>query len=134
MSRSAEAAKLMLSMDKLPRSLTVFNDFARNPEKCPPIFAYNFSKYSYQSERSWIVEAIRSIQTVANGEIHLQLPQHFWGQEVEIIVLPSPQQATNRVTPKKSLRGSLKHYAKPDRIAQEQNVWLMAMDEKQANR
>jgi len=39
------------------------------------------------------VEAIRSIQTVANGEIHLQLPKQFWGQEVEIIVLPSPQQA-----------------------------------------
>ena len=33
------------------------------------------------------MEAIRSIQTVNNGEIHLQLPKQFWGQEVEIIVL-----------------------------------------------
>lgn len=38
------------------------------------------------------MEAIRHIQTVENGEIHLQLPQQFWGQEVEIIVLPAPQQ------------------------------------------
>jgi len=80
------------------------------------------------------MEAIRSIQTVANGEIHLQLPKQFWGQEVEIIVLPSPQQATKLVTPKKSLRGSLKHYAKPDLIAQEQNAWQMIVSEKHANR
>jgi hypothetical protein len=53
------------------------------------------------------VEAIRSIQTVANGEIHLQLPKQFWGQEVEIIVLPSPQQAKKRDY-QKSLRGSLR--------------------------
>lgn len=40
------------------------------------------------------MEAIRNIQTVKNGEVHLQLPQQFWGQEVEIIVLPAPPCAT----------------------------------------
>ncbi|WP_347989541.1 hypothetical protein [Methylomonas sp. AM2-LC] len=39
------------------------------------------------------MEAIRNILTVKNGEVHLQLPQQFWGQEVEIIVL-AMQQAT----------------------------------------
>lgn len=33
------------------------------------------------------MEAIRRIQTVQNGEVHLQLPKQYWGQVVEIIVL-----------------------------------------------
>lgn len=48
------------------------------------------------------MEAIRSIQTVKNGEIHLQLPKQFWGQEVEIIVLTSPQEASNRSATKRA--------------------------------
>jgi hypothetical protein len=63
--------------------------------------------------------AIHRIQNVENGEIHLQLPKQFWGQEVEIIVLPSLKQTT-QPTRKKSLRGCLKHYAKPELVAQEQ--------------
>lgn len=35
------------------------------------------------------MEAIRTIQNVIDGEIHLQLPESFWGKEVEIIVLPA---------------------------------------------
>ena len=46
------------------------------------------------------MEAIRHIQTVKNGEIHLQLPQQFWGQEVEIIVLPAPQTTRQSLTKK----------------------------------
>ena len=46
------------------------------------------------------MEAIRSIQTVENGEIYLQLPKQFWGQEVEIIVLPSPQQTLQPIAQK----------------------------------
>ena len=63
------------------------------------------------------MEAIRSIQTVKNGEIHLQLPKQFWGQEVEIIVLTSPQEARQSISNKKSLRSCLKHYAKIDLMA-----------------
>ena len=33
------------------------------------------------------MEAIRRIQKVEKGEVYFQLPQQFWGQEVEIIVL-----------------------------------------------
>jgi hypothetical protein len=80
------------------------------------------------------MEAIRSIQTVNNGEIHLQLPKQFWGQEVEIIVLISPQQAMQPIIRKKSLRGCLKHYAKPDLIAQEQNAWQTVVGEKHERR
>jgi hypothetical protein len=35
---------------------------------------------------------------------------------------------------KKSLRGCLKHYAKPDLIAQEQNVWQTVVGEKHERR
>ena len=76
------------------------------------------------------MEAIRSIQTVENGEIHLQMPKQFWGQEVEIIVLTSPQKTIQSDIQKKSLRGCLKHYAKPDLIAQEQDVWQTIASEK----
>lgn len=80
------------------------------------------------------MEAIRSIQTVKNGEIHLQLPQQFWGQEVEIIVLPALLPATQGATYKKSLRGCLKSYAKPALIEQEQEAWQAAMKEKYEHR
>ncbi len=33
------------------------------------------------------MEAIRTIQQAIHGEIHLQLPRAFWGQQVEVIVL-----------------------------------------------
>lgn len=76
------------------------------------------------------MEAIRSIQTVIKGEVHLQLPEQFWGQQVEIIVLPAPSPAAPSPTPKRSLRGSLKRYAKPERIATEQDAWQAAVGEK----
>jgi len=76
------------------------------------------------------MEAIRRIQIVQNGEVHFQLPKQFWGQEVEIIVLPAPAQTMRLVMPKKSLRGCLKHYAKPELIAQEQGAWQAAASEK----
>jgi hypothetical protein len=34
------------------------------------------------------MEAMRTIQTVENGQIALQLPEQFWGQEVEILIVP----------------------------------------------
>ena len=76
------------------------------------------------------MEAIRRIQTVHNGEVHFQLPKQFWGQEVEIIILPAPVQTMRLVMPKKSLLGCLKHYAKPELIAQEQDAWQAAASEK----
>ncbi|MBK8453812.1 MAG: hypothetical protein WAQ53_08240 [Thiofilum sp.] len=76
------------------------------------------------------MEALRSIQTVANGEIHLQLPKQFWGQEVEIIVLTAPQKIMPTIVHKKSLRGSLKRYANPALIAQEQDAWQTSVDYK----
>jgi hypothetical protein len=81
------------------------------------------------------MEAIRNIQTVKNGEVHLQLPQQFWGREVEIIVLPAPLLPT-APSPihKRSLRGSLKPYANPELIAQEQEAWQTAAGEKHESR
>ena len=76
------------------------------------------------------MEAIRDIQTVTNGEIHLQLPQQFWGQEVEIIVLPVPSSTVSGRTPKRSLQGSLQSYANPELMAKEQDAWQAAAGEK----
>lgn len=76
------------------------------------------------------MEAIRNIQTVMNGEVHLRLPQQFWGQDVEIIVLPAPQPPAQSSTEKRSLRGSLRSYAKPELMAQEQEAWQAAAGEK----
>ncbi|TRX03249.1 hypothetical protein [Candidatus Methylobacter oryzae] len=74
------------------------------------------------------MEAIRSIQIVKNGEVHLQLPTQFWGQEVEIIVLAIQQSATPPVG-KKSLRGALKRYANPALMEKEQAAWLDSVGE-----
>ncbi|MEY2341697.1 hypothetical protein AB4090_06265 [Acidithiobacillus sp. IBUN Pt1247-S3] len=70
------------------------------------------------------MEAIRTIQNVANGEIHLQLPRAFWGQQVEVIVLatPSPVQKTAKPA-QKSLRGALKAHANPNLIPLESGAW-----------
>ncbi|CAK0772361.1 conserved hypothetical protein [Gammaproteobacteria bacterium] len=80
------------------------------------------------------MEAIRQIQTVENGEVHLRLPKRFWGREVEIIVLPAPPPATQAPTDKKSLRGCLKPYAKPELIAKEEKAWQTAVSEKYGDR
>jgi hypothetical protein len=79
------------------------------------------------------MEAIRSIQTVANGEVSLRLPKQFWGQEVEVIVLPAPVETAQTLTRKKSLRGSLRHYANPALIEQEQDAWGSATGDKYAS-
>ena len=76
------------------------------------------------------MEAIRNIQTVTNGEVHLQLPQQFWGQRVEIIVLPAPLTTAPSPTHKRSLRGSLKPYARSELIATEQEAWQAAAGKK----
>ena len=76
------------------------------------------------------MEAVRNIQTVTNGEVHLKLPQQFWGQEVEIIVLPAQRSPMPSQAQKRSLRGSLKPYAKPELIAQEHEAWQTAAGEK----
>ena len=76
------------------------------------------------------MEAIRTIQTVKNGEVHLQLPRKFWGQEVEIIVLPAQRPTPPSSANKKSLRGGLSAYATPELMAQEQEAWQTAMRDK----
>ncbi len=80
------------------------------------------------------MEAIRGIQTVEDGEIYLQLLKQFWGQEVEIIVLASPQKTLPPIIRKKSLRGCLRQYAKPDLMAQEQDIWQTVVSEKHERR
>ncbi len=78
------------------------------------------------------MEAIREIQTVKEGHVHVLLPRQFWGQQVEIIVLSASQQEP-RASQKKSLRGCLHHYANPTLITREEDAWQEAMGEKHAH-
>lgn len=61
------------------------------------------------------MEAIRKIQTVIQGEIHLTLPESFWGKEVEVIVLTTDVTEPPNERSRNSLRGTLRQYANPDR-------------------
>ena len=75
------------------------------------------------------MQAIREYQTVKDGKISLQLPDSFWGQEVEIIVLPL-EDIDKKFTKKKSLRGCLSQYAKPEFMEKEKEAWQEAVKEK----
>ncbi len=59
------------------------------------------------------MQAIREIRTVEQGQIVLNLPSTLWGQQVEVIVLPISAQEAQPFR-KKSLRGCLQEYARPD--------------------
>lgn len=73
------------------------------------------------------MEAIRKIQNVTQGEIHLSLPESFWGKEVEIIVLATDSAEPLVAWKRKSWRGALKQYAHPDRIGNESIAWADAV-------
>ncbi len=75
------------------------------------------------------MEGIREIQTVKQGEVCVHLPEKFWVQQFEIIVLPVSLQEQPSFR-KKSLRGCLHQYANSDLIKHETIVWQEAMSEK----
>ncbi|MBF0242815.1 MAG: hypothetical protein HQK64_10130 [Desulfamplus sp.] len=76
-------------------------------------------------------QAIREIRTVDNGQITLNLPQTFWGQEVEIIILTVNSQKHDKQTlNKKNLQGCLNKYAKPELIETEKNAWFDSIKDK----
>lgn len=76
------------------------------------------------------MEAIRKIQTVKNGRVHLHLPEQFWGQQVEIIVLSTAHQKKSTAPEERSLRGCLRQYADSSLIAREHEAWQDAVKEK----
>jgi hypothetical protein len=87
------------------------------------------------SNKAKTMEAIRKIQSVENGQIHLQLPEQFWGQDVEIIVLAVQPTATATASKvKNSLRGSLKCYADPAKMEIEPSAWLDSVEESDEHR
>lgn len=75
------------------------------------------------------MEAMRKIEHITNGELHLQLPEAFWGQDVEVIILTTANASPPGAKPRKSLRGSLKQYAHPERMAREQTAWSDAVSD-----
>ena len=75
------------------------------------------------------MEAIRKIEQVTNGELHLQLPEAFWGKEVEVIILATAREESQVAKGRNSLRGSLEQYAHPERMAREQTAWADAVSD-----
>jgi hypothetical protein len=69
------------------------------------------------------------IQTVTEGHINVHLPQKFWGQQVEIIILSTSIKETH-VFPQKSFRGCLHQYANSALIEREHEAWQEAIREK----
>lgn len=61
------------------------------------------------------------------------LPPAFWGQQVEIIIVPTRNQ-NEKIFRKKNLRGCLRQYAKPDLIGREAEAWQDAVKEKHVPR
>lgn len=74
------------------------------------------------------MEAIREIRTVEQGEVTLRLPKAFWGRKVEIIVRSAPM-SDKTSSKKRSLRGCLQSYARPELIATESAAWLEAVED-----
>lgn len=75
--------------------------------------------------------AVRTVQNISSERITIEVPEAFWGQEVEIIIFPLQ---VIRSQHKQSLRGCLKQYAKPELIDKEATAWQEAIREKYANR
>jgi len=76
------------------------------------------------------MEIIRTIKTVKNGQILLDLPSELSGKQVEIIVLTKDVSRPKR----KSLRGALQNYARPELIPAESGAWENAVEEKYGDR
>lgn len=79
------------------------------------------------------MQAIREIRLAGTSQISLTIPPEFVGQQIEIIILPLQAQPAPK-THKKSLRGCLKQYAKPELIADEKSAWQNAAVEKYESR
>ncbi len=76
------------------------------------------------------MEVIRTVQTVKNGQVLLDLPPELSGQQVEIVVFTKKTEPVQR----KSLKGVLQSYAKPDLISLESTAWENAAGEKYGDR
>ncbi|MBD2653641.1 hypothetical protein H6G45_09085 [Synechocystis sp. FACHB-383] len=68
------------------------------------------------------MEVIRSIDMVQDGQVVLNLPSEWSGQQVEVIVLTKQKPSSKR----KIMRGALRQYAKPELIPLESDVWERA--------
>ncbi|GAK57016.1 hypothetical protein U27_03980 [Candidatus Vecturithrix granuli] len=85
------------------------------------------------------MEAVCSIQTVTSDFLMITGMRKYFGQQVEIIILPLEQPEKKLEKPKESIdvtrvRGYLHQYANPALIEQEKDAWKLAMKEKHAIR
>ena len=83
------------------------------------------------SAREHDMNALRQIRRIDTTHITLELPQAFYGQEVEIIILPLQNDA---LLPQKSMYGCAQQYANPALIPLEDEAWANAAQERYENR
>lgn len=85
-----------------------------------------------------LVELLPAIKTLSHAEkfqlVQLVLAQLAQEDGIEIKELRqpsfSPSETQSQLTlPRKSFRGRLKHYARPNLISQEQNIWQTVVGE-----
>ncbi|MBF2058560.1 MAG: hypothetical protein IGQ45_15435 [Cyanobacterium sp. T60_A2020_053] len=76
------------------------------------------------------MEIIRTVQTVENGQILLNLPSEFSGQQVEIIILTKEYSSPK----KNSLKGALQNYINPELMTLESKAWENFIAEKYGDR
>lgn len=72
------------------------------------------------------MKIIRTVKTVENGQVLLNLPSEFSGQQVEIIILTKEYSSIK----KNSLKGALQNYANPELMTLESKAWENSMEEK----
>lgn len=77
------------------------------------------------------MNALRQIRRIDTPRITLDLPQAFWGERVEIIILPLAEELPRS---KKSMYGCVQQYANPMLIPQEDEAWANAVQEQYENR
>ena len=77
------------------------------------------------------MNALRQIRRIDTTHITLDLPQAFYGEEVEIIILPLQD---NALLPKKSMYGCAQQYANSALIPLEDEAWANAAQERYENR
>lgn len=77
------------------------------------------------------MESFRYISTIQSGRLVIENLGQFSGKKVEIVITPlDDNQHRQSDEPRHKVRGSLKAYANPSLIAQEESAWAVAIGEK----
>jgi hypothetical protein len=75
-------------------------------------------------------EAIRTIKKAGRGQVIIDIPDSFSGQDLEITISPLKRNPTKRTN---SMRGHLKQYANVKLISKESTAWAGSVGDTHEN-